>query len=171
MVYYHVPTKYHRLSAYPNGVPCHAIYRSRPLPRALFHRLGYDERQMEGMVNVLREDCTTRGCCKTASYGFPGEVMPRTAKHFTGVVRDLDVVAVFKEYSSNSLEQHDVMRGGYSMRRHVGRRGEGEFFASWPLLVLGAIDCCTWRRCVSDCFETSHGRKPCYSQCDYTTCR
>ncbi|CAM9168599.1 unnamed protein product [Ectocarpus sp. 12 AP-2014] len=34
--------------------------------------------QMEGMVNVLREGCTTQGCCRTASYGFPGEVMPRT---------------------------------------------------------------------------------------------
>ncbi|CBN80112.1 EsV-1-7 [Ectocarpus siliculosus] len=37
--------------------------------------------QMEGMVNVLREGCTTQGCCRTASYGLPGEGRQRCFSH------------------------------------------------------------------------------------------
>ncbi|CAM9365550.1 unnamed protein product [Ectocarpus sp. 4 AP-2014] len=55
--------------------------------------------QMEGMVNVLREGCTTLGCCRTASYGFPGEVMPCTIN--TDIPWYLETLhrcsAVFKE--------------------------------------------------------------------------
>ncbi|CAM9769385.1 unnamed protein product [Ectocarpus fasciculatus] len=46
--------------------------------------------QMEGMVNVLREGCTTQGCCKTASYGFPGEGRQRCFSHMvTGMLHVL----------------------------------------------------------------------------------